>query len=54
LKLDLTKGMGEKTQTFYSEMHDEAQDLFWSLMEWFEPEDYDGLESGEDDDEPEM
>ena len=41
LKLLLTKGYGEKTQTFYNQMHQEPQDLFWSLMEWFEPDDFD-------------
>jgi len=38
LKLLLTKSMGEKVQTFYNQMHDAPQNLFWSLMEWFEPE----------------
>jgi hypothetical protein len=36
LRLLLTKGMGETVQTFYNQMHDEPQDLFWSLMGWFE------------------
>ena len=39
LRLLLTKGMGESVQTFYSQMHEEPQDLFWSLMEFFEPDD---------------
>ena len=41
LRLLLTKGMGEKTQTFYNQMHQEPQDLFWSLMGWFEPDEDD-------------
>lgn len=36
LRLLLTKGIGEKIQTFYNQMHDEPQELFWLLMEWFE------------------
>ena len=36
LRLLLTKGMGEKVQTFYNQMHDEPQELFWSLMEFFD------------------
>jgi len=39
LKLALTKGYGEKTQTFYNQMHQDPQDLFWSLMELFQPDD---------------
>jgi len=56
LKLSLTKGYGEKTQTFYNQMHQEPQELFWSLMDWFEPdedefgEDEYDEEPGEDDD----
>ena len=38
LHLLLTKGIGEKVQTFYNQMHEAPQDLFWSLMEWFEPD----------------
>jgi len=53
LKLLLTKSMGEKVQTFYNQMHEPPQDLFWSLMEWFEPE-FDGEDDGEfDEDEAE-
>lgn len=48
LRLVLNKG-GEKEITFYNQMHDEPQDLFWSLMGWFEPDeddfDEDSLES---------
>jgi len=50
LKLSLTKGYGDKTQTFYNQMHQEPQELFWSLMEWFEADenefddDFDGDE----------
>jgi hypothetical protein len=40
LCLLLTKGIGEKTQTFYNQMHQEPQELFWSLMEWFEPDEH--------------
>ena len=52
LRLMLTKGMGEKVQNFYNQMHEEPQNLFWSLMEWFEPDDVDefdddGLETGD-------
>ena len=50
LRLLLTKGMGEKVQTFYNQMHDEPQELFWSLMGWFEPDndEFDGSELDED------
>jgi len=37
LRLMLTKGIGETSQAFYNQMHDEPQELFWSLMEWFVP-----------------
>ena len=37
LRLVLNKG-GEKTQAFYNQLHDAPQNLYWSLMEWFEPE----------------
>lgn len=50
LRLVLNKG-GEKTQTFYNQMHDEPQELFWALMEWFEPdedESFEELEYDED------
>jgi len=48
LKLLLTKNMGEKVQTFYNQMHNAPQDLFWSLMEWFEPElEFDDEDNGE-------
>jgi len=50
LKLALTKGQGDKTQTFYNQMHQKPQDLYWSLMEWFEPED-DEYDDEFDDDE---
>jgi hypothetical protein len=53
LRLVLNKG-GETTQTSYREyIQDEPQDLFWSLMEWFEPEeefddeDFEGIEDEE-------
>ena len=36
LHLLLNKGIGEITQTFYNQMHENPQNLFWSLMEWFE------------------
>ena len=38
LKLTLTKGYGERTQTLYNRLHDEPQELFWALMSWFEPD----------------
>ena len=38
LRLVLTKGIGEITQTFYNQLHDMPQDLFWVLMALFEPE----------------
>lgn len=38
LSLALNKG-GKRDMTFYNQMHDEPQELFWLLMEWFEPED---------------
>jgi len=47
LRLVLNKGIGEKTQTFYNQMHEEPRELFWSLMELFEPDE------GMDADEPE-
>jgi len=53
LKLSLTKGYGDKTQTFYNQMHQEPQELFWSLMEWFdtdEDEFDDDFDGDEDDD----
>jgi hypothetical protein len=37
LRLLLTKGIGEQTQIFYNQMHHEPQELFWYLMDWFEP-----------------
>ena len=37
----ITKGIGEKTQTFYNQMHDAPQELFWMLSEWFEPDEDD-------------
>jgi hypothetical protein len=40
IKLMLTKGYGEKTQTFYNQLHQEPEELFWALMDWFEPEDF--------------
>jgi len=46
LRLVLNKGIGEKTQTFYYQMHDEPRELFWSLMELFE------TDEGMDADEP--
>lgn len=38
LCLDLNNG-NEKKITFYNQMHDAPQELFWSIMEWFEPDD---------------
>ena len=35
LTLELNKG-GDKKIVFYNQLPDVAQDLFWSLMEWFE------------------
>ena len=47
LRLVLNKGIGEKAQTSYNQMHDEPRELFWSLMELFE------TDEGMDADEPE-
>ena len=53
IKLMLTNGIGEKTQTFYNSIHREAEELFWELIDWFEPEDelndedFDDLEDDE-------
>ena len=44
LRLSLTKGIGEKVQTFYNQMHENPQDLFWDLMAWFEPETMDEMD----------
>ena len=54
LRILLTKDMGEKVQTFYNQMHDEPRDLFWFLMDWFEPGDENENENryGEDEFEP--
>ena len=41
LELYLTNGLGERVQTFYNQMHEEPQELFWLLMEWFGPSDED-------------
>ena len=38
LCLELNNGE-EKRITFYNQMHQEPQELFWALMEWFEPDD---------------
>ena len=46
LTLELNNGE-EKKITFYNQMHDEPQSLFWALMEWFETdesEDFDEYE----------
>lgn len=37
LSLELNNGE-ERKITFYHQMHDEPQGLFWSLCEWFEPD----------------
>jgi hypothetical protein len=37
LRLELNNGE-EKVVTFYEQMHDEPQELYWLLMEWFESE----------------
>jgi len=50
LKLSLTKGYGDKTQTFYNQMHQEPQELFWSLMEWFDQDDDEFDEDFDEDD----
>ena len=49
LRLLLTKGMGENVQTFYNQMHEAPQDLYWSLMEWFEPDDEDEYDEFDED-----
>lgn len=52
LRLVLNKG-GEKEITFYNQMHDEPQELFWLLMGWFEPDgdDFEDNDSDEPDEE---
>lgn len=50
LRLVLNKG-GEKEITFYHQMHDEPQELFWSLMGWFEPDKDDFDDDGDESDE---
>jgi len=45
LCLELSNGE-EKKITFYNQMHDAPQELFWALMEWFEP-DEDGIDTEE-------
>lgn len=37
LSLELNNG-DNRDITFYNQMHDEPQDLFWSLCDWFEPD----------------
>jgi len=49
LRLLLTKGMGESVQTFYNQMHEAPQDLYLSLMEWFEPDDEDEYDEFDED-----
>jgi len=47
LNLWLTNGIGESAQIFYNQMHEEPQELFWSLMEWFQSDgedEYDDLD----------
>jgi len=46
LRLVLTKGIGEITQTFYNQLHEMPQELFWALMDWFEP-DTDDFDDGD-------
>jgi hypothetical protein len=48
LRMLLTKGLGENVQTFYNQLHEAPQDLFWSLMEWFEPDDEEELDFDHD------
>ena len=48
LELYLTNGIGENIQTFYNQMHEEPQELFWLLMEWFEPDDEDDYDESDD------
>ena len=40
LRLELNNGE-DKAMTFYNQMHDEPQSLYWSLMECFEPDEDD-------------
>jgi hypothetical protein len=47
LRLALNKG-GENTLAFYNQLHDAPQELYWSLIEWFEPEEEYEDDYGED------
>jgi len=47
LCLELSNGENREI-TFYHQMHDESQALFWSLNDWFEPDD-DGFDDDESD-----
>jgi len=47
ITLDLNKG-GMRTISFYNQMHDEPQELFRMLMEWFESEEYEESDEEED------
>ena len=47
LRLELNNGK-EKKLAFYNQMHDEPQALYWELMEWLEPDEYDFEDIDED------